>query len=45
MVASVIAGATTAEQVAANAAAGLWQPDPETLAALDEIVPSARPAS
>jgi aryl-alcohol dehydrogenase-like predicted oxidoreductase len=44
MVASVIAGATTAEQVAANAAAGLWQPEPEVLAALDEIVPSARPS-
>ncbi|MEP7053656.1 MAG: aldo/keto reductase [Actinomycetota bacterium] len=45
MVASVIAGATRPEQVAANAAAGLWQPDPEVLAALDEIVPSARPAA
>jgi aryl-alcohol dehydrogenase-like predicted oxidoreductase len=43
MVASVIAGATTREQVVANVAAGLWQPDPEVLAALDEIVPSARP--
>jgi aryl-alcohol dehydrogenase-like predicted oxidoreductase len=38
-VASVIAGATTAEQLRANAAAGLWEPTAEDLAALDEIVP------
>ncbi len=43
MVASVIAGATKPEQVRTNAAAGLWQPTPEDLAALDEIVPSSRP--
>ncbi len=38
-VSSVIAGATKPEQVHANAAAGLWEPTPEDLAALDEIVP------
>ncbi len=38
-VASVIAGATKPEQVHANAAAGLWEPTAEDLAALDEIVP------
>jgi aryl-alcohol dehydrogenase-like predicted oxidoreductase len=43
-VASVIAGATKPEQVRANAAAGSWQPTPEDLAALDDIVPSPRPA-
>ena len=37
--ASVIAGATTAEQVAANAAAGNWVPTPEELAQIDKIVP------
>jgi aryl-alcohol dehydrogenase-like predicted oxidoreductase len=36
-VASVIAGATTPEQVHANAAAGSWQPTAEDLAALDAI--------
>jgi aryl-alcohol dehydrogenase-like predicted oxidoreductase len=41
-VASVIAGATTADQVRANVAAGEWQPTPVDLAELDEI---ARPAS
>ena len=35
--ASVIAGATTPEQVAANVAAGDWQPTAEDLAELDEI--------
>jgi len=35
-VASVIAGASKAEQVVANAAAGEWEPTPEDLAALDE---------
>jgi aryl-alcohol dehydrogenase-like predicted oxidoreductase len=45
MVASVIAGATKPEQVRANAAAGLWEPGEDELAALDEIVPSGRPAS
>jgi aryl-alcohol dehydrogenase-like predicted oxidoreductase len=36
-VASVIAGATSAEQVAANVAAGAWRPSDEDLASLDEI--------
>ena len=36
-VASVIAGATRPEQVAANVAAGMWRPDPEDLAELDQI--------
>jgi aryl-alcohol dehydrogenase-like predicted oxidoreductase len=38
-VGSVIAGATKPEQVAANAAAGEWDPSPADLAALDEIAP------
>ena len=42
-VASVIAGATRPEQVHANADAGVWEPDDDTLAAIDEIVPPARP--
>ena len=37
--ASVIAGATSAEQVTANAAAGNWVPSPEEIAQLDKIVP------
>jgi aryl-alcohol dehydrogenase-like predicted oxidoreductase len=37
--ASVIAGATSAEQVKANAAAGEWEPTDEQLAAIDKIVP------
>jgi aryl-alcohol dehydrogenase-like predicted oxidoreductase len=41
-VASVIAGATTAEQVRANVAAVAWVPSPDDLRALDEIVPSGR---
>jgi aryl-alcohol dehydrogenase-like predicted oxidoreductase len=36
-VASVIAGATSREQVAANVAAGLWHPTPDELAELDEL--------
>ncbi|TDD67222.1 aldo/keto reductase [Jiangella aurantiaca] len=36
-VGSVIAGAVSAEQVAANVAAGSWEPGPQDLAALDEI--------
>jgi len=36
-VASVISGATGAEQVAANVEAGLWQPTRDDLAALDEL--------
>ncbi|MDQ1711852.1 MAG: hypothetical protein QOE45_1302 [Frankiaceae bacterium] len=38
-VASVIAGATRAEQVLANAAAGVWEPTDDDLAAIDAIVP------
>jgi aryl-alcohol dehydrogenase-like predicted oxidoreductase len=38
-VASVIAGATSPEQVRANAAAGEWEPDEDDLAELDKIVP------
>ena len=40
---SVIAGATKPEQVHANAEAGLWQPTPEDLAAIDAITPPSRP--
>lgn len=36
-VASVIAGATKPEQVRANAEAGLWEPTPADLAALDDL--------
>jgi aryl-alcohol dehydrogenase-like predicted oxidoreductase len=36
-VASVIAGATRPEQVAANVEAGLWEPSAEDLRALDEV--------
>ena len=36
-VASVIAGATTPEQVTANVAAGTWEPTLDDLDALDEI--------
>ena len=47
-VASVIAGAMSATQVRANAAAGDWQPDGDDLAALDAVAPpgvsSATPA-
>jgi aryl-alcohol dehydrogenase-like predicted oxidoreductase len=39
-VASVIAGATTPDQVRANAAAGSWSPSPEDLAELDAITKS-----
>ncbi|KUP97458.1 aldo/keto reductase [Thermobifida cellulosilytica TB100] len=39
VVGSVIAGATSAEQVRANAAAARWEPAAEDLAALDAIVP------
>jgi aryl-alcohol dehydrogenase-like predicted oxidoreductase len=38
-VVSVIAGATSADQLRANAAAGDWEPDETDLAELDEIVP------
>jgi|SRR5882757_1186841 len=36
-VSSVISGATTPEQVRANAAAGQWQPEPADLAEINEI--------
>ncbi|GAC1325254.1 MAG: aldo/keto reductase [Mycobacteriales bacterium] len=39
-VASVIAGATSPEQVTANVAAGDWQPSPEDLVALDSAAPA-----
>ncbi len=39
-VSSVIAGATSAEQVRANVAAGAWEPSAADLAALDEVAPS-----
>jgi len=42
-VASVIAGATSAEQVRANVTAGAWQPRPDDLAVLDKIAPTYRP--
>ena len=42
-VGSVIAGATTAEQVKANVAAAEWIPTLDDLTALDKIVPSKRP--
>ncbi|HEY1831126.1 MAG TPA: aldo/keto reductase [Acidimicrobiales bacterium] len=38
-VASVIAGATKPEQIAANVAAGGWKPSAELLAQVDEITP------
>ncbi len=41
-VTSVIAGATRAEQVQRNVAAGAWSPTAEDLVALDEIIPSPR---
>ncbi|HEX8630701.1 MAG TPA: aldo/keto reductase [Catenuloplanes sp.] len=40
-VTSVIAGATTAEQVRANAAAGRWQPSAEELAVLRQVLTQA----
>jgi aryl-alcohol dehydrogenase-like predicted oxidoreductase len=39
---SVIAGATSAEQVQANAVAGEWQPSADDLAEIDKIVPALR---
>lgn len=42
-VASVIAGATSVEQVAANAAADQWVPTAEDLAELDELFPAPEP--
>jgi aryl-alcohol dehydrogenase-like predicted oxidoreductase len=44
-VASVIAGATSPEQVRRNAAAGRWQPTDQDLEEIDRIVPSRRPFS
>ncbi len=44
-VASVIAGATRPEQVAANVASAEWELSAEDLAALNEIVPSPYPQS
>jgi len=41
-VTSVIAGATTPEQVRANATAGSWRPSPEELAAIDAVCPPSR---
>ena len=38
-VASVIAGASNATQVAANVAAGRWKPSPAVLAKVDAIAP------
>jgi len=37
-VASVIAGATSPEQVRANAEAGRWEPTPEDMTALDQVL-------
>jgi aryl-alcohol dehydrogenase-like predicted oxidoreductase len=42
-VGSVIAGATSPEQVRANVAAGQWQPSEDDLAELDRIAPTHRP--
>jgi aryl-alcohol dehydrogenase-like predicted oxidoreductase len=42
-VASVIAGATSPEQVRANVAAGQWIPTAEELEEIDEIAPAKRP--
>jgi aryl-alcohol dehydrogenase-like predicted oxidoreductase len=39
-VSSVIAGATTAEQVAANVKAGQWRPTAEDLSEIDRITSS-----
>ncbi len=40
-VASVIAGATSSDQVRANARAGDWEPSPDDLAALDQLTGAA----
>jgi aryl-alcohol dehydrogenase-like predicted oxidoreductase len=42
---SVIAGATSPEQVRANAAAGGWEPTPDQLAAIDKMVPPPSPVN
>ncbi|MBM9458689.1 aldo/keto reductase [Nocardioides sp. zg-536] len=44
-VASVIAGATTPEQVRANAASASWTPTPEDLAELDALFPPPEPVA
>jgi aryl-alcohol dehydrogenase-like predicted oxidoreductase len=44
-VASVIAGATRPEQIAANVAAGEWRPDDDVLREVDSIAPANAPAS
>ena len=44
-VGSVIAGASGADQVRANAAAGGWEPTPEDLAALDQAAPTPAAAA
>lgn len=41
-VVSVIAGATSPDQVVANVAAGEWEPTPEDLAHIDRLVPARR---
>jgi aryl-alcohol dehydrogenase-like predicted oxidoreductase len=41
-VASVIAGATSPEQVKANVAGGAWRPSADDLAALDAVAPTPR---
>jgi aryl-alcohol dehydrogenase-like predicted oxidoreductase len=41
-VTSVISGATRPDQVAANVAAGEWEPTPEDVVALDAVVPRPR---
>lgn len=43
VVSSVIAGASTPEQIATNVAAGGWQPPEEVLRAVDEIAPRDKP--
>nr|WP_254592531.1 aldo/keto reductase [Candidatus Frankia nodulisporulans] len=42
-VSSVIAGATTASQVRANATAGEWQPRSDDLEVLNKVAPTLRP--
>lgn len=44
-VASVIAGASSPEQIAANVAAGAYQPSAEDLAIIDTLAPTRRPAA
>ncbi len=44
-VVSVIAGATSADQLRGNAAAGEWDPDEKEVAELDQIIPRATAAA